>query len=66
LQVWWSGILRIFKQLQITEIRIAEYIRTDSGFAASGCDPCVRRVVPVVETGAPVEVVVVAELENWT
>lgn len=26
----------------------------------------VRRVVPVVETGAPVEVVVVAELENWT
>ena len=58
--------MRGVEQLQIKKFEAHDDIRGDSGFAAGACDPqAVRRVVPVVETGAPVEVVAVAELENW-
>jgi hypothetical protein len=60
------GILRVVEQLQIKKLEAKDHVRRDRGFTPAPATHAVRREVPVVVTGAPVESVVVPELENWT
>jgi hypothetical protein len=52
--------------LEVAGVALAERLGVTADSLPAAATHAVRREVPVVVTGAPVEEVVVAEFENWT